>query len=108
MSQNTTSSVTPTRELRLRRWARENYTHPRNRQEGWNSIVLEEMQVRDQELLEEFSQPITMSHGYVPLAPTNYQILHTAHASIRQPHIAKATTHQKADCEMMLPAEEER
>ncbi len=106
MLQQNSEQTTPTRELRLRRWARENYTHQRNRKTSWHPIVLQEMLTRDQELIAEFSQPNTMSYGYVPLAPTNYQVLHTAHASLRQPNIAKAATRQRANCEMMLPEDE--
>ncbi|VAX42688.1 hypothetical protein MNBD_PLANCTO02-450 [hydrothermal vent metagenome] len=108
MSQQTSQSTTPTRELRLRSWARKNYTHPRNRQETWHPVVLEEMLIRDQELLEEFSQPVTMSYGYVPLAPTSFRVLHAPHASVKQPNIAKFATRQRAIHEMMLPVDDEQ
>ena len=106
MSRRKSQLPTFTRELKLRSWAREHYTHPRNRKETWHLVVLEEMLVRDQELLEEFSQPVTMNHGYVPLAPTSIRHIHAPHASVKQPHMAKATSRQNNTCEMMLPEEE--
>lgn len=36
-------------ELRLRRWARENYVPPTERQETWHPVVHEEMQKKDDE-----------------------------------------------------------
>ncbi len=36
-------------ELRLRRWARENYLPPDKRQDGLHPIILEEMRRRDAE-----------------------------------------------------------
>lgn len=38
------------KELRLRRWARENYVSHEERQSSWHPIVLEEMQRKDDEL----------------------------------------------------------
>ena len=37
-------------ELRLRRWARENYAALADRQETWHPIILEEMSRKDQEV----------------------------------------------------------
>jgi hypothetical protein len=37
-------------ELRLRRWARENYVSQSQRQNGWHPVVLEEMHRKDKEL----------------------------------------------------------
>ncbi len=34
-------------ELRLRRWARENYVPSGQRQTGWHSVVLDEMSKKD-------------------------------------------------------------
>ena len=36
-------------ELRLRRWARENYVTPESRCNTWHPVVLEEMSRKDQE-----------------------------------------------------------
>ena len=36
-------------ELRLRRWARENYVPPDKRQRSWHPVVLEEMRNKDHE-----------------------------------------------------------
>lgn len=38
-------------ELRLRRWARENYVPEEQRAESWHPIVLEEMQSKDRDAL---------------------------------------------------------
>ena len=37
-------------EIRLRRWARENYVPADDRDETWHPVVLEEMQAKDHEL----------------------------------------------------------
>lgn len=39
-------------ELRLRRWARENYVPRNQRESGWHPIVHEEMSLRDSEQTE--------------------------------------------------------
>lgn len=36
-------------ELRLRRWARENYVPPTQRQQSWHPVVHEEMEKKDVE-----------------------------------------------------------
>ena len=36
-------------ELRLRRWARENYVPPTQRQHSWHPVVHEEMEKKDDE-----------------------------------------------------------
>jgi len=36
-------------ELRLRRWARENYVPPTERQQSWHPVVHEEMEKKDVE-----------------------------------------------------------
>jgi hypothetical protein len=36
-------------ELKLRRWARENYAPPNQRQPDWHPVVLEEMRRKDEE-----------------------------------------------------------
>jgi hypothetical protein len=45
-------------ELRLRRWARENYVSPEDRQESWHPVVHEEMEKKD------------LDNGYPLAAPT--------------------------------------
>jgi hypothetical protein len=40
-------------ELRLRRWARENYVPQAQREETWHPVILEEMTRKDRELAEE-------------------------------------------------------
>jgi hypothetical protein len=39
-------------ELRLRRWARENYVPPEQRRPDWHQVIHDEMARRDLELLE--------------------------------------------------------
>jgi hypothetical protein len=39
-------------ELRLRRWARENYVPPRQRELSWHPVILEEMNRKDVDLTE--------------------------------------------------------
>jgi hypothetical protein len=39
-------------ELRLRRWARENYVPPSRRELSWHPVILEEMDRKDVEMTE--------------------------------------------------------
>jgi len=43
-------------ELRLRRWARENYVTPEGRKPGWHPVVLDEMSSKDRD--------VTLTGGY--------------------------------------------
>lgn len=36
-------------ELRLRRWARENYVPPHQREQSWHPVILDEMDCKDRE-----------------------------------------------------------
>ncbi|MHC4877324.1 MAG: hypothetical protein ACYTGL_12585 [Planctomycetota bacterium] len=47
---HTDGLVDPIEEIRLRTWARRNYTEPKNRVASWPNIVHEEMERRDLEL----------------------------------------------------------
>ncbi len=40
-------------EIRLRRWARENYKPAGERNESWHPVVLDEMQAKDTEVQED-------------------------------------------------------
>jgi hypothetical protein len=51
MSEATLSELDFIEELRLRRWARENYVAPANRDRDWHPVILEEMGRKDSELL---------------------------------------------------------
>jgi hypothetical protein len=42
-------SADPVEELRLRRWARENYVAVECRDQAWHAVVLDEMRRKDQE-----------------------------------------------------------
>jgi hypothetical protein len=44
-----TAEVDAIEELRMRRWARENYVPPDERSRGWHPIVLDEMSRKDQD-----------------------------------------------------------
>lgn len=74
----------PVEELRLRRWARENYVPLVRRDRTWHAIVLDEMQRKDQELAaaETYSE---IARRIVPLFPEEG-------ASLRGPHIEPART----------------
>lgn len=69
-------------ELRLRRWARENYVPLARRDRTWHSIVLDEMQRKDQELAaaETYSE---IARRIVPLFPEEGM-------NLRGPHIEPA------------------
>lgn len=74
----------PVEELRLRRWARENYVPIVRRDQTWHAVVLDEMQRKDQELAaaETYSE---IARRIVPLFPEEG-------ASLRGPHIESART----------------
>ena len=63
------------RELRLRRWARENYVPADDRRSNWHPIVLQEMSAKDAETAK--LQPRNLP--YVPLAPSATHLLHAGH-----------------------------
>jgi len=73
-------------ELRLRRWARENYV-PEQERHGmsWHPIVLDEMKRRDTELRQCESEYL-MTSTYVPLAPTTLRDIHWAHTEQVAPY----------------------
>ncbi|MCS7021873.1 MAG: hypothetical protein NZ703_06615 [Gemmataceae bacterium] len=52
-----TGNVDLIEELRLRRWARENYVPPQMRDPNWHPIILEEMRRKDDEI----NDPILVS-----------------------------------------------
>ncbi|QDT36313.1 hypothetical protein [Stratiformator vulcanicus] len=74
----------PIRELRLRRWARENYVTGEERNAGWHPIVLDEMSRRDAEM----AKPSRSS--FVPLAPGTSHEVHAAHETLAGPKFARS------------------
>lgn len=64
-------------ELRLRRWARENYVEHGERDESWHLVVHDEMSRRDRELR---IDPPCRRSGIVPLMPSadELEFLHSA------------------------------
>ncbi|HID22507.1 MAG TPA: hypothetical protein EYP14_08910, partial [Planctomycetaceae bacterium] len=70
-------SINPIAELRLRRWARENYVPEHLRDtESWHPIVLDEMRRKDEELKRHQADSLLAS-TYVPLAPMTAHSFHT-------------------------------
>jgi hypothetical protein len=49
MVSGSSSQIDLIEELRLRRWARENYVAPEQRNQAWHPVVLEEMSRKDLE-----------------------------------------------------------
>jgi hypothetical protein len=49
MVSGSSSQIDLIEELRLRRWARENYVAPEQRNQTWHPVVLEEMSRKDLE-----------------------------------------------------------
>ena len=72
----------PVEELRLRRWARENYVPVESRDQAWHSVVLDEMRRKDQEqaAADDYS---AVARRIVPLAPDHGRLL-------RGPHVEPA------------------
>lgn len=61
-------AISVLQELRLRRWARQNYVPAAERSDTWHPVVLDEMRCKDAELLHRTGEPAAVP-GYVPLAP---------------------------------------
>ena len=76
----------PIKELRLRRWARQNYVPLEDRESSWHPIVLAEMRQRDMELQHEY-RVTNQGHSFVPLAPTEQRFLHPPHNEIPAPKL---------------------
>jgi hypothetical protein len=57
MSISSMAEVDFIEELRLRRWARENYVPNTERNRGWHPIILEEMSRKDEESFSEEPSP---------------------------------------------------
>jgi hypothetical protein len=58
MMSNAASDLDFIEELRLRRWARENYVAPDQREHDWHPVILNEMDRRDLELTETEATPV--------------------------------------------------
>jgi hypothetical protein len=72
------------KELRLRRWARENYVPVEERSPDWDAVILDEMQIRD----EDFASIIPRDEPgskLVPLEPATF-IFDTPHLGPTSPH----------------------
>ncbi len=86
MSSKTTAQLDLTKELRLRRWARQNYVAIDSRSGDWHAVVLDEMERRDVELTD---RPAVsrMGGGFVPLPPTELRRLDEAHDAVGEPNM---------------------
>ena len=73
-------------ELRLRRWARENYVPVELRDPTWHADVLDEMQRKDQELhgVDQYGE---VAGRIVPLAPEHAPTLHGPHHGSIRSHV---------------------
>jgi hypothetical protein len=72
------------KELRLRRWARQNYVPSSQRSHTWHAVVLEEMRRKDVELELDSRNRDRVTPPYVPLPPGGERRLHDRHE--QQPH----------------------
>ncbi|MFK7777569.1 MAG: hypothetical protein QM501_05550 [Gimesia sp.] len=91
MNQEANAATSVIAELRMRRWARFNYVSSDQRGETWNPIVLDEMRIKDQEMLEteNNSMKARVSSMYVPLAPGVKNRIDEAHLEASVPRILK-------------------
>ena len=92
-------------ELMFRCWARRNYLPRELRERDWHPIILEEMAMRDQELVEQAERDAwlnrTPNPSFVPLVPTMTHIVHPAQAEIREPHflsVGSSSANLCAEC----------
>ena len=59
MATSPTTEIDFIEELKLRRWARENYVPQTNRDRGWHPVILDEMGRKDRDLRPEgLSAPV--------------------------------------------------
>ncbi|QDU38812.1 hypothetical protein Mal4_31420 [Maioricimonas rarisocia] len=112
MVENTSEVIDLTAELRLRRWARENYVAAGERDPSWHAVILDEMQRRDleQDVLEtadvDVSEPVIAADDesaeldekswgelFVPIAETH--CLHGPH-EIPAPHAFGTAAEERA------------
>jgi hypothetical protein len=89
MKQEAQTATSLIAEFRMRRWARMNYVSPDQRIETWNPIVLDEMKMKDLEMVEteDNSMKARVSSMYVPLAPGAKNRIDEAHIEASTPHI---------------------
>ena len=74
------------KELRLRRWARENYVSVEERSDSWHRIVLDEMRRKETDLAEQHRNRVRQS-AYVPLAPTPVHLIDAGHVGPGNPKV---------------------
>src|SRR4249920_2944890 len=99
MSSASQSSTDPVEELRLRRWARENYVVVARRDPAWHAVVLDEMQRRDHEL--------TFVGGYAEIARRIVPLVPDHGPGLRGPHIETARAHVLARVPVVEPVGKE-
>ena len=75
MQRSSVGPVDVVEELRLRRWARENYVPAAERDGLWHPIILEEMCRKDRDLASVHDLPRSMT----PVMPAGVRFLHSAH-----------------------------
>jgi hypothetical protein len=78
MSLASHGSADPVEELRLRRWARQNYVTIAHRDPTWHAVIHDEMQRRDQEL--------NYSGGYAEIARRIVPLVPEHGLGLRGPH----------------------
>jgi hypothetical protein len=91
MSNMRPGNVDAVLELRLRRWARQNYVPAERRRDTWHPLVLEEMKLRDEEQSIQSIRPSGVT-AYVPLMPDNIRVRHEAHNGYSDPILVKHIT----------------
>ena len=79
-------------ELQLRRWAREHYVPPQERESATHPIIAEEMQRKDAEVIINARSREPMS-SFVPLVPTVNQRIHTEHQLPEEPKLLRHREH---------------
>jgi hypothetical protein len=79
--------IDPVEELRLRRWARENYLPAAQRRPEWHPVILDEMLARDDELRIARVESARRNDVARTIRPARYFVLHGSHMSLadRQP-----------------------
>ena len=85
MSTTPSGQVDFLKELRLRRWARENYVPTNQRKVNWHPLVLDEMRLRDFEIAQR--EELHPGLRFVPLEPLPIKAIHPAHPAPGNPNV---------------------
>lgn len=88
------------KELRLRRWARENYVLPDQRSNRWDAVILNEMESMDRDIAEQKQNHEWLS-AYAPVLAQGgieqHRKVHQAHRDLVEPNFLNDTISEQSE-----------